>query len=45
MKETLYDKDEFKLIDRIVELRKNNPNLKTSDMRRDNEVKEIDIEY
>jgi len=32
MNETLYDRDNFKLIDRICSLRKTNPNIKVSEI-------------
>jgi len=46
-KQTLYDRDEFKLIERVCNLRTENPNLKTGEIQRPftkDEVYWIEIE-
>lgn len=51
-KDTLYDKDEFKLIDRVCQTREIYPDLKVGKIQRPNEtlgfsgnVFQVDIEY
>ena len=52
MKQTVSDRDEFKLIDRICELRKQYPNLKVGEIQRpliigrvSDGVFEVEVEY
>jgi len=48
MRETLYDRDEFKLIDRVCQLRKQNPNVIVGQIQRDDiqdDVFEVEIEF
>lgn len=48
MQETLYDRDEFKLIDRVCQLRETHPNLKVGEIKRpENEglVFEVEVKY
>jgi len=52
MKDTLYDRNESKLIDKVCQLRETNPNLKVGEMKRPDctpgftgMVFEVEIEY
>lgn len=47
-KETLYDRDEFKLIDRVCKLRETNPNIKVGEIQRPimpDEVFEVEVQF
>ena len=48
MKQTLYDRDEFKLIQRVCEIRESNPDIKVSEILKpytQDEVYKVEVEY